>query len=313
MSGAAAITASGDTMRSLARPCCRPRSGKMSAPPAMSISSETQPIPLISGSSHFLEPDARTRAAVRPGRDRGQLRVQIHRQHASAFSPAPTSAPTIRIIARMPAMSRWLKACTATPRPDQLGGDRRLEIGKGEDQIRIEREDLRDVRRREGRDTGLFAPHPRRAGRHSRTRRRSGPVRRAGKAVSTVSSVRQTIRSGGKRRSRDEAWTIRASCMTSTSHPLARHHHHGFVGLVRPCGRSRYSGCPVRSGGFSAEAASRPILLAVARCPRYTTGDPPPAPARRDRVRSGGDSAWIVPLHPRDVAGGRRGPMRTHP
>ena len=34
---------------------------------------------------------------------------------ASAFSLAPISAPSVLIIAKMPAISRWLKACTATP------------------------------------------------------------------------------------------------------------------------------------------------------------------------------------------------------
>jgi hypothetical protein len=34
----------------------------------------------------------------------------------SALSVTPVSAPSVRIIARIPATSRWLKACTATLR-----------------------------------------------------------------------------------------------------------------------------------------------------------------------------------------------------
>jgi hypothetical protein len=50
-SGAASRTASGAMMRSLA--ACWSRSfGNASSPPAISISSDTQPMPEISGSSH---------------------------------------------------------------------------------------------------------------------------------------------------------------------------------------------------------------------------------------------------------------------
>jgi hypothetical protein len=50
-SGAAAMTASGETTRSLAA-FCRAKSRNTSSPPAISISSDTQPIPLIGGWSH---------------------------------------------------------------------------------------------------------------------------------------------------------------------------------------------------------------------------------------------------------------------
>ena len=50
-SGAAPITASEVTIRPLAVFCVR-RDENISMPPAISISSETQPMPLISGSSH---------------------------------------------------------------------------------------------------------------------------------------------------------------------------------------------------------------------------------------------------------------------
>ena len=51
MSGAAANTSSGEMIRSLAAFCFL-NSGNASLPPAISMSSETQSIPLMSGSSH---------------------------------------------------------------------------------------------------------------------------------------------------------------------------------------------------------------------------------------------------------------------
>src|SRR5438034_1095901 len=51
MSGAAAMTSSGAAIRSLAL-LCAARDAKMSSPPAAATSSETQPMPLIIGSSH---------------------------------------------------------------------------------------------------------------------------------------------------------------------------------------------------------------------------------------------------------------------
>ena len=47
----------------------------------------------------------------RPGRGVALLHL------ASASTSAPTKAPMVRIIARMPAISRWLKAWTAMPAP----------------------------------------------------------------------------------------------------------------------------------------------------------------------------------------------------
>ena len=71
-SGAAAITASGVTMRSFAAFWNR-SSGKTSSPPAMPISSDTQPIPEISGSPHsskytFGRASRRVAAAASPAR-----------------------------------------------------------------------------------------------------------------------------------------------------------------------------------------------------------------------------------------------------
>ena len=78
------------------------------------------------------------------------------RASASALSAAPTSAPSVRIMSKMPATSRWLKACTATLRADQLGDDVGLQIGERQHQIGLEREDLRHVGGDEGRDARLL-------------------------------------------------------------------------------------------------------------------------------------------------------------
>ena len=45
---------------------------------------------------------------------------------------------------------------------DQLCRDRRLEIGKGEDEVRLERKDFRNIGRGEGRNARLLAPDLRR-------------------------------------------------------------------------------------------------------------------------------------------------------
>ena len=41
----------------------------------------------------------------------------------------------MRIICRISAMLRWLNVTTDVAAPDELGGDVRLQIGEGEDQI----------------------------------------------------------------------------------------------------------------------------------------------------------------------------------
>jgi hypothetical protein len=60
------------------------------------------------------------------------------------------------IIARIPATSRRLKAWTGNTGADQR--DRRLEIGKGENGVRLKRENLWSVGRGEGRNARLLAP-----------------------------------------------------------------------------------------------------------------------------------------------------------
>jgi hypothetical protein len=64
-------------------------------------------------------------------------------------------APSVRIIARMPALSRWLQV-NGQSGSNELRRDRRLEIREGQDKIGFQREDLRNVRRREGGDPRLL-------------------------------------------------------------------------------------------------------------------------------------------------------------
>ena len=59
-------------------------------------------------------------------------------------------------------MSRWLKACTATPCADQLRDDVGLQVGERQHQVGLEREDLRHVGGDERRHPRLLAPHLRR-------------------------------------------------------------------------------------------------------------------------------------------------------
>ena len=105
--------ASADTMRSLAflrrraagTPRCRRR--PRSAPtPSRCRRSSARPIPR--------NRPAAGAAVARRARARRRRRAASDAASASALSGAPTSAPSVRIMSKMPATSRWLKACTAT-------------------------------------------------------------------------------------------------------------------------------------------------------------------------------------------------------
>ncbi len=52
--------------------------------------------------------------------------------------------------------------------PDQLGDDVGLQVGEGQDQVGLERQDLVEVRGNERGDPRLFPSHPRRAHRIAR-------------------------------------------------------------------------------------------------------------------------------------------------
>ena len=105
MSGARAMTSAAVTMRSLAD-LQAARSAKISLPPAASISSETQPMPEIIGSSHSSKytfgrrgiSAARSFARVTPSAKSCARR--------SARAAAPTKAPSVRIMARISATLR---------------------------------------------------------------------------------------------------------------------------------------------------------------------------------------------------------------
>jgi hypothetical protein len=62
----------------------------------------------------------------------------------------------------MPATSRWLNAWTATPARTSYGYDWGLKVREGENQVRVEREDLRNVGRDKGGNSWFFAPNFRR-------------------------------------------------------------------------------------------------------------------------------------------------------
>ena len=115
MSGAAAITASGVTMRSVADFILREFREDIDA--AGDLDQFRHP---ADAGNHrlvpFLEIDARLASgAADDAFDAASSFACSERASASALSCAPTSAPSVRIIAKMPAMSRWLKACTSMP------------------------------------------------------------------------------------------------------------------------------------------------------------------------------------------------------
>ena len=94
-------------------------------------------------------------------------------------------APSVRIIAKMPAMSRWLKTWMATPARTRSATMFGLQVGEGQHEIGLERENLRDVRGDEGGNPRLLAADLRR------------PHRIAGDADDTVLLAEQIQRLDG--------------------------------------------------------------------------------------------------------------------
>ena len=181
-------------------------------PPAISTSSETQPIPEISGSSHsskntlgrFFRLSARVRASAR--------RASRAPTSSSARSLASTNAPSIRIIPRIPATLRWLNAWTA----DEIG----LEIGKGQDEVRASAQGSRRCLPRWRHSPVFSRGEPEAGARHSRKCRQCVPARRA----DTVSQNNLTGRD------RKKADTLRGMSATQlgwlfrfSSRPCRRH------------------------------------------------------------------------------------------
>ena len=58
-----------------------------------------------------------------------------------------------------------IKGMYGDTRSKQIGRDRRLQVGKSENKVRLKPNNLRDIRRGEGRDTRFLAPHLRRTDR----------------------------------------------------------------------------------------------------------------------------------------------------
>jgi hypothetical protein len=118
-SGSRATTADGSTTRSFALPHSS-SSGKIGSPPAMTMSSSTQRMPLMSGSFHSSK---KTR-----GR-RGNFRAEasISRRPFCSFSMSarpssglPTRRASMAIMSKISAMLRWLKLRTVAPRSTRL-------------------------------------------------------------------------------------------------------------------------------------------------------------------------------------------------
>src|SRR5215472_1707392 len=138
-SGSRAITSSTATTRSLAAPRSA-RSAKMSMPPAISTSSETHPIPEISGSSHSSK------------NTRGRLGRAFARAWISARRISPPG-PLIRIDdgadrpdhAEDPRDAALVEGVDVEPAADQIGGDVGLEVGEGQDEVGRQRQDFVDI------------------------------------------------------------------------------------------------------------------------------------------------------------------------
>src|SRR5262249_31750055 len=166
MSGLAAINLSADTMRSLAF-LRADSAGNTSTPPAISMSSATQRMPEIIGSAHLFEKDGGPRperAAAAPGRAHPRLRqppLQRLRERIGLAGRADQRAEgadhveNAGDVTLVEGMHRDVAA-------DQLGGDVGLQVGEGENEVGLEREDFFKVGGDERRHPRLLPAHPRR-------------------------------------------------------------------------------------------------------------------------------------------------------
>ena len=116
----------------------RRRRSRPARPPSRCRRSAARPIPRRTRAD-----GGAARAAPRGCR---RARARAMRPASSAASCRPTSAPTIRIICRISATLRWLNVIDRVAAANQLGGDVRLQIGEGEDQVRLQRLDLVEAR-----------------------------------------------------------------------------------------------------------------------------------------------------------------------
>ena len=153
-SGLASRTASADD-DAILRERCAASCGKIGSPPAISISSSTQQMPEMSGSSHSSK---NTRGRRRRCAARSRMPSSPRaRSSASGFSrrlPSDkrTDGPDHPQYFRDRSLVEDDHVVAA---PNQLRGDVRLKIGKAQDQIRLQRLDLVESRVDERGDLGL--------------------------------------------------------------------------------------------------------------------------------------------------------------
>ena len=168
MSGAARTISCGSaTMRSLAR-LLAARCGNTSSPPAMPISSLTQRIALIAGSSHSSKYTRGRRWSVA-----ALARTRRDAAAAVAHRPArgrwrPPSRPAAARSRASAATERWLADPHLDAGLDQRLRDVGLDVGKADRQIGLQLEDAFDLGAGERADLGLFLPRARRAHREAR-------------------------------------------------------------------------------------------------------------------------------------------------
>ena len=147
MSGARRATSAGSAMMRSAPSGSRDSSGKQSSPPAMPISSETQRMPQISGSSHSSKYTRGRRASAAPrGAHRFESRLELGTS-AARSSSQPIMPPSVRIMRRISATLRWLNRCTSSPARAKLRGDVGLQVGESEHQVGLQRQDAVDLAR----------------------------------------------------------------------------------------------------------------------------------------------------------------------
>ena len=159
-SGAAAITSCGETIRSLAAFCFL-SSGNISLPPAISMSSETQ----SNAADEWIVPLLEINLWLRSATNRCR-----HLAKASLIGPGKP----FRLVRRSNQSADGADHCEnagdvaliesmdGNAGADQVCRDWRLKIGKGKDEVWLERNDLRNMGRGEGRNARLVAPDVRR-------------------------------------------------------------------------------------------------------------------------------------------------------
>ena len=155
-SGASARTASGVTMRSLASEAPR-NCGNTGVPPATSTSSSTQRMPEINGSSHSSK-NTRGRWANRAAETRmASSPPSSSSASASARAARPTMPPRIADHLQDLGDAPLIERHDGIAATNQLGRERRLQIGEREDQVGAQRVDLVESRVQKRRHLGFLA------------------------------------------------------------------------------------------------------------------------------------------------------------